>query len=164
MAASNPERRRQAILDAARSPSNAAKQTLIRGLSDPDAIVREWSIEGLIRNKMGSAEAVTSLVRSLGRDRRADVRWYAARALGKLGVSEAGVCDVLRRALDDDDLYVRCYAAWAIAQLRIHDEDVLGHLRKRLRDLRPSPTFARMRGELALRACISSANWSCRHT
>jgi hypothetical protein len=136
----NPERRRQAILDAARSPSDATKQLLIRGLSDPDAIVREWSIEGLIRNKMGSAEAVASLVRSLCRDRRADVRWYAARALGKLGVSEAAVHDALRRALDDGDLYVRSYAAWAIGQLRIHDEDLLGHLRERLLDLRPSST------------------------
>lgn len=107
----------------------AATAALVDALTDPDPIVREWAIEALVRRKAGVA-AVPDLLRRL-RDDRADVRWYAARALGKLNVSSADVAAALEAAVRDADEFVRAYAVWAIGALRLQDS--VAALRARLR-------------------------------
>ncbi len=130
----DPEARRQRVLAAMKATGATADTSLVAALTDEDAIVREWAIEGLVRRKSGVV-AVPALLERL-RDGRADVRWYAARALGKLGVSTSEVANGLEAALADADEYVRSYAAWAIAGLQLHDR--LPALRARLRAKGPA--------------------------
>ena len=111
-----------------RSPRAEATRELIGLLADDDPLVREWAIEALTRRK-DRAAAVPDLVKRLD-DERADVRWYAARALGKLGVPNGPVQAALIGALDDADEYVRCFAAWALGVL--HLKDAIPALRERL--------------------------------
>jgi 5-methylcytosine-specific restriction endonuclease McrA len=131
MSASNdPDARRQEVLRARKSHGEAADRILIDGITDDDPIVREWAIEATVSRKSG----VLATPALLGRlqDPRADVRWYAVRALGKLGVQSQEIGDTLERALSDTDEYVRAYAAWAIAALGF--EERVAALRKRLTD------------------------------
>src|SRR5438093_139125 len=114
-----PDERRQEVLSAMKSPSAAATRTLIGALGDADPLVREWAIEALSRRKDRSA-AVKELLERL-QDDRADVRWYAARALGKLGGADDAVRRALTDALTDPDEYVRCFAAWALGVLGMRD-------------------------------------------
>jgi len=123
-----PDERRQEVLSAMKSPSAAATRTLIGALGDADPLVREWAIEALSRRKDRSA-AVKELLERL-QDDRADVRWYAARALGKLGGADDAVRRALTDALTDPDEYVRCFAAWALGVL--HLKDAIPALRQRL--------------------------------
>ncbi len=123
------EARRQEVLQASRTAGSAATQRLIAALDDEDAIVREWAIESLARRRDRS-EALAGLVDRL-QDTRSDVRWYAARALGKLGIVEPPMREALIRALDDPDEYVRCFAAWAIGALRL--KHATAELRRRLK-------------------------------
>ncbi len=116
MSTQGAERRRQEVLSARKSAKSSATERLIDGLRDEDPIVREWSIEGLVARK-DRAKATAALIERLS-DERADLRWYAARALGKLRASTSEVREALGRALDDADLFVRCYAAWSIGQIR----------------------------------------------
>jgi HEAT repeat protein len=119
MPARDADTRRNQVVAAIKAPTPGALRTLTTALDDADPLVREWAIEGLIRRK-DRGNAVSSLLRRL-RDERADVRWYAARALGKLGVSEKPVQDALLKAVDDSDEYVRCFAAWALGNLQVRE-------------------------------------------
>jgi len=130
------DRRRQAVLQAIKSAGPRAEEQLIAALRDDDPLVREWAVEGLVRRKFRKDAPVAALVACLKTDRRADLRWYAARALGKLGISNEDVRASLVGALDDPDEYVRCFAAWAIGNLRIDQSDVVDLLRQRLLTLR----------------------------
>ena len=126
------EDRRKEILAARREAGSAGTRRLVEGLRDKDPLNREWSIDGLVGRK-DCADAVHELIERVD-DPRADLRWYAARALGKLGISTTAVKAALKRALDDPDLFVRCYAAWSLGQLRV--AEAVPMLRKRLLELR----------------------------
>lgn len=146
LTALDPEDRRQAVLKATKAMGPQAAAILIEALRDNDPIVREWAVEGIVRRKAAKKEAVESLVELLKSDRRADVRWYAARALGKLEVLNESVREALVGALDDKDDFVRCYAAWAIGKLRIRDQPVVAELRKRLLAVRKTSLEAHSLG------------------
>ena len=125
------EARRGRVLAAMKSPAASATRELIDLLGDDDPLVREWAIEALTRRK-DRATAVDRLLERL-RDPRSDVRWYAARALGKLGKvggADDAVPDALIEALSDPDEYVRCFAAWALGVLDVRD--AIPRLRERL--------------------------------
>jgi len=128
MSAQDAEARRDEVFVAKRSTTATATQRLIDGLNDEDPLVREWAVEALI----GRRDRIAAVPALIGRleDDRADLRWYAARALGKLGVKTSEICQALTAALDDSDLYVRCFAAWALAQLRFYEE--IPNLQRRL--------------------------------
>jgi len=128
MAQRDAEARRARVLAAMKSPGSAATRELVGLLADDDPLVREWAIEGLTRRK-DRDDAVPDLVKRLD-DERADVRWYAARALGKLEVPDETVQAALIRALHDADEYVRCFAAWAMGVL--HLKDAIPALQQRL--------------------------------
>src|SRR5439155_2260096 len=97
------EARRARVLAAMKSPGSAATRELVGLLADDDPLVREWAMEGLTRRK-DRDDAVPDLVERLD-DERADVRWYAARAVGKLEVPDETVQAALIRALDGADEY-----------------------------------------------------------
>lgn len=126
----DPDARRQEVLRARKTHGESADEVLIGAITDDDPIVREWAIEATVRRKC-SVRAIPALLGRL-QDPRADVRWYAARALGKIRVQKPEIGDALERALCDADEYVRAYAAWAIAALGF--EDRIPAMRKRLAD------------------------------
>jgi HEAT repeats/HNH endonuclease/PBS lyase HEAT-like repeat len=142
----DPEQRRQAVLEAINSTAPDATAFLLHAMTDDDPIVREWAVEGLGRRKMARPEAVAALVGCLRDDRRADLRWYAARALGNLGLGSDEVRAALQGALDDHDEYVRAFAAWALGQLRMTAPEIIQALRQRLSQLRRSSLEAQVVG------------------
>lgn len=135
MTESNPEIRRQSVLRAMRQGGPAGVQPLMEALDDPDPIVREWAVDALSR-RPGREVVAEALLERL-RDDRADVRWYAARSLGKIKVTTEAVSQGLVAALRDPDEFVRLYAAWAMGRLQL--EAAAPVLEARLRELTPTP-------------------------
>jgi len=132
---STPELRRDAVLQAMRKGGHGAITALMDALDDPDPIVREWAVDALSRRP--GREAVAEALLGRLRDDRADVRWYAARSLGKVKVATEKVAQALTAALGDQDEYVRSYAAWALGRLQL--ESAAEALETRLRELTPTP-------------------------
>ena len=138
------DERRDRVLVLKGTATAEATQELLVLLDDEDPLVREWAVEAMI-GRRDREKAVPALIKRL-QDERADLRWYAARALGKLGGSTDEVGAALRAALNDPDEYVRAFAAWAIGQLQFHDPSFVGDLRQRLSQLRRSSLEAQAVG------------------
>lgn len=134
------------MLEAAKSLRPESTQLLLKSVRDPDPLVREWAVEGLVRRKAEPEKSVQALVGCLRGDERADVRWYAARALGKIGVVTDAARAALLSAVEDQDEFVRSYAAWALAQLQVRDLDVVACLRARLLAVRKNSIEAQSFG------------------
>lgn len=119
-----PESRRQRVLEASRTQDPAALKLLITSTRDEDPLIREWAILGILQRRSNDAEALAALVERLREDVRADVRWYAARALGRLGEVTLPVELALKDALADEDSFVRSFAALAVGKLKFDTEPV----------------------------------------
>jgi hypothetical protein len=120
MPTQHADERRNEVIKNKRTATPAATSQLLARMEDDDPLVREWAVEAMI-GRRDRVKAVPALIERL-QDDRADLRWYAARALGKLGIATDEIRQALGTALDDPDLYVRCFAAWAIGQLRFSEE------------------------------------------
>ncbi len=132
---SDADRRRRAVLETARKRGENARIKLLKYITDDDPLVREWAVEGLVRRKAVSQEVVDSLLHVLVTDVRVDLRWYAARALGRLGVKSKDVVDGLLSSLTHSDIYVRCFSAASLAQLHASTPTVIKALQKRIKAL-----------------------------
>src|SRR5437660_9698991 len=93
------EARRRDVLATIKTPGPEAAKRLIGWLSDEDPLVREWAVEGVTHQK-DRADAVDALLERV-RDERADLRCYAIRSIGKLGVRKPEVTEALRASLGD---------------------------------------------------------------
>lgn len=117
-----PEFRRQKVVAVARNGDANALDFLLDATRDPDPLVREWAIVGILHRRDHSERVLEALAERLRYDPRADVRWYAARCLGKLGSMHPSVEASLVDACRDQDTYVRSFAANALGRLRIDSE------------------------------------------
>jgi len=88
-------------------------ETLITKLKNENAWERRNTVEAL--DRIGGDKVVSPLIQILGKDRDAEVRQYAAEALGRIG-SEIAIPALLKR-LEDSALDVRWEATDALEKL-----------------------------------------------
>lgn len=96
--------------------SLAMLQALIRSLSDSDADVRRTAAMALGNMSDRSGEAAGALARVLRTDDVAEVRRWAAWALGEIG-NGTSVDPLLTALQTDESNQVRRWAAWALGEL-----------------------------------------------
>ena len=83
----NAAARQGAVLRAAQRRPDMARGALTKALSDPDTVVRQRAVQGLVQ--IGGEEAVTALSQVLLEDPEARVRRMAAAGLGRMNTESA---------------------------------------------------------------------------
>lgn len=147
----SPERRRDAVREAATSPDAEARRVLIAALDDTDLGVRRSAAEAVSRARI--TEAAPALTRWLD-DPNPELRLTATRALGALRASTS--LGALTRMLADADVEVRKAAVRAVTSVGGAGAAVA--LLDRLSDLDASVRVetARALGELGDRRAVFS--------
>ncbi|MCX5964592.1 MAG: HEAT repeat domain-containing protein [Cyanobacteria bacterium] len=97
---------------------------------------RDWKVKVIAAHTLGlygkQAQSVISELSSLMQDENADVRFAAAKALGKIGSKE--VVSALAQALQDKDENVRFASAEALVKVGTDAKDAIPALTNTLRD------------------------------
>jgi HEAT repeat protein len=109
----SPADRRARALRAAKGPPDLARQALNTAISDPDTVVRQRGVQGLVR--LGGEESVSSLSRVLLEDPAPQVRRMAASGLGRMNTESAFWA--LMEASSDSDQGVREAVSAALLRL-----------------------------------------------
>jgi beta-lactamase regulating signal transducer with metallopeptidase domain/HEAT repeat protein len=113
--------RREAAWNIARLSSAAASATgnIVTALDDPDAQVRRWAANALMRIGRfceGPESVAAACVLRLSGDKSPEVRRWSAGALGMLGLASPAVIEALHHAADkDSDASVREWAARSLS-------------------------------------------------
>jgi hypothetical protein len=111
-----------------------AAPALTKALRDSNEHVRRNAANALSHFGAASRIAVTNLTAALGAKTDADLRQYAARALGSIGPDAASAVPSLAGALDDPDRFVRAKAATALERIGTTNALYIVPLRKLLDD------------------------------
>lgn len=109
----SPADRRARTLRTAKGRPDTAREPLITALSDPDTVVRQRGVQGLVR--LGGEESVSSLSRVLLEDPTPRVRRMAAAGLGRMNTESAFWA--LMEASSDGDPGVREAVSAALLRL-----------------------------------------------
>jgi HEAT repeat protein len=97
------------------APADMAVPALLRLLKTENAVVAE---QALSQYRGAGAPAVSDLAALLrDRNQTAEIRWNAARTIGKIGPDAAGAVDALIECLGDSEWKVREHCAEAIGEL-----------------------------------------------
>ncbi|MFW5766349.1 MAG: sister chromatid cohesion protein PDS5 [Coleofasciculus sp.] len=106
---------------------------LIQALQDSDKDIRRSAAYALEMIGHDAKEAVPDLIVALKEDKEAQVRSWAADALGAIGAKEA--VPQLRVALKEDkEVQVRRSAAWALLKIGVEAKEAVPDLRAALQD------------------------------
>lgn len=100
-------------------------QRLVNDLSNPDFKMRVKAVLGLGQIGPTAKRAVSNIIDALKYDENADVRRFAAQALGKIGICAKDTLDALINALKDKDSYVCASAANALGNMGAEAEDAI---------------------------------------
>ncbi len=115
------------------SDAKAAVPDLRAALQDSDKDVRSYAAYALETIGRDAKAAVPSLVATLKDDKEAQVRSWAADALGTIGAKEA--VPQLRVALKEDkEVQVRRNAAWALRNIGVEAQEAVPDLKVALKD------------------------------
>ncbi len=115
----DPELRKIAVMALSEFENDQSLELLRRALKDEDDEVRSFALRALADRE--DKESMPIYMDLLLNDEDADVRKFAAMALGEIGCVDA--VDALTKALEDSDVDVRRHAAAALSELDYGDDD-----------------------------------------
>ena len=115
----NSDIRRAALMGIGEHDDPRVTDILVEKLDDENRDIRKAALMGLVDRE--DRESLPIFIKLLQNDQDADIRKFAAMALGEIGDIEA--VEALTLALDDKNAEVRRHAAMALSELDYGDED-----------------------------------------